>query len=160
MSLRRSSKSLWRWWILAGLLGMGTLTGCGGEPEKTQAPVAPQPATPSPAAPSTPLAATAPAHPVTLETRRTYQWYCAQCHGVQGMGHGINAPHTAVPPRDHTKAGYMETRSDEQLFHAIKFGGLAAGRAPCMPRWGGTLDDAMIHSLVRYIRELCRCEAL
>lgn len=100
------------------------------------------------------------AHPVTATTRETYQWYCAQCHGVKGKGNGINAPHTAVPPRDHTKAPYLETRSDEQLFHVIKFGGLAGGRAPCMPRWGHTLDDDTIHSLVNYIRELCGCEYL
>lgn len=100
------------------------------------------------------------AFPVTAKTRETYQWYCAQCHGIKGKGNGINAPHTAVPPRDHTKAAYLETRSDEQLFHVIKFGGLAGGRAPCMPRWGHTLDDDMIHSLVNYIRELCGCEYL
>ena len=112
-------------------------------------PVEPVPQTPAPKA-----------HPVTAKTTETYQWYCAQCHGVKGKGNGINAPHTAVPPRDHTKAAYLETRSDEQLFHVIKFGGLAGGRAPCMPRWGHTLDDDMIHSLVNYIRELCHCEAL
>lgn len=78
------------------------------------------------------------AHPVTAKTRETYQWYCAQCHGIKGKGNGINAPHTAVPPRDHTKSTYLETRSDEQLFHVIKFGGLAGGRAPVC-RAGGIL---------------------
>jgi len=32
-------------------------------------------------------------HPVTAKTRETYQWYCAQCHGVKGKGDGINSPH-------------------------------------------------------------------
>ncbi len=97
---------------------------------------------------------------VTNETRQTYQWYCAQCHGVEGKGNGINAKFLTVPPRNHTKAEYLETRTDEQLYEAIKFGGLSVGRAPCMPAWGHTLDEGTIQSLVRYIRELCQCEAL
>ena len=97
--------------------------------------------------------------PVTEETRQTYKWYCSQCHGLKGKGDGINAKFLTVPPRNHTKAGYLETRTDEQLFEAIKFGGLSVGRAPCMPAWGHTLEEDTIHSLVRYIRELCHCEA-
>ena len=97
---------------------------------------------------------------VTEKTRETYQWYCAQCHGIQGKGDGINARFLTVPPRNHTKAQYLETRTDEQFFEAIKFGGLSVGRAPCMPAWGNTLSDSTIHELVRYIRELCQCEAL
>ena len=97
--------------------------------------------------------------PVTEETRQTYQWYCSQCHGVKGKGDGINAKFLTVPPRNHTKAAYLETRTDEQLFEAIKFGGLSVGRAPCMPGWGHTLTEDTIHSLVQYIRELCHCEA-
>lgn len=97
---------------------------------------------------------------VTEKTRETYQWYCAQCHGIKGKGDGINAKFLTVPPRNHTKAEYLETRTDEQFFEAIKFGGLSVGRAPCMPAWGNTLDDSTIHELVRYIRELCQCEAL
>ena len=97
--------------------------------------------------------------PVTEETRKTYTWYCSQCHGVKGKGDGINAKFLTVPPRNHTKAAYLETRTDEQLFEAIKFGGLSVGRAPCMPAWAHTLEEDTIHSLVRYIRELCHCEA-
>ena len=97
---------------------------------------------------------------VTAKTRETYQWYCAQCHGVKGKGDGINSKFLTVPPRNHTKAEYLETRTDEQFFQAIKFGGLSVGRAPCMPAWGNTLTDSTIYELVRYIRELCECEAL
>jgi cytochrome c oxidase cbb3-type subunit III len=96
---------------------------------------------------------------VTEETREVYQRYCAQCHGEEGHGDGVNAMYLVVPPRDHTKADYIETRSDQQLFDAIKFGGLAVGRAPCMPSWGHTFEDEMVHSLVSFIRELCDCKA-
>ena len=96
---------------------------------------------------------------VTEDTRKTYQWYCSQCHGLKGKGDGINAKFLTVPPRNHTKASYLETRTDQQLFKAIMFGGLSVGRARCMPAWGHTLTEDTIHSLVRYIRELCHCEA-
>ena len=97
---------------------------------------------------------------VTEKTRQVYRRYCAQCHGVKGHGDGINAPYLVVPPRDHTKGDYLETRSDQQLFDAIKLGGLAVGRAPCMPAWEHTFENETIHSLVNYIRELCDCKAL
>jgi cytochrome c oxidase cbb3-type subunit III len=109
---------------------------------------------------STTIKKTTPKLVVTEKTRETYQWYCAQCHGIKGKGDGINAKFLTVPPRNHTKASYLETRTDEQFFEAIKFGGLSVGRAPCMPAWGNTLSDSTIHELVRYIRELCQCEAL
>ncbi|MCL0046077.1 cytochrome c [Nitrospinaceae bacterium] len=97
---------------------------------------------------------------VTEKTRQVYRRYCAQCHGVKGHGDGINAPYLVVPPRDHTKSDYLETRSDQQLFDVIKLGGLAVGRAPCMPAWEHTFENKTIRSLVNYIRELCDCKAL
>lgn len=130
------------------------LTACGQTPSNE--PVAP-PRQESPAEPTISLAS--PPAPVSAETRQTYQWYCAQCHGVEGKGNGINAKWMTVPPLDHTQSDYLETRSDQELFDSIKFGGLAMGRAPCMPAWGHTLDEPMIRSLVLYIRELCQCEA-
>jgi len=122
------------------------------DPEPTSAP-------PGASAPAEPGNPSVPAQPVTRQTRDTYQFYCAQCHGLKGKGDGINARFLTVPPRDHTKTDYLETRSDAQLFDAIKLGGLAVGRAPCMPAWGHTFNDDTIRSLVRHIRELCHCEA-
>ena len=146
-------------YLLAGIMTLAVLvclTGCGQNHEK-------QAATPL----KPPIQQEAEkAHPqlepvqVTENTRQTYQWYCAQCHGIEGKGNGINAKFLTVPPRNHTKVEYLETRTDKQLFEAIKFGGLSVGRAPCMPAWGHTLDEDTIHSLVLYIRELCQCEAL
>ena len=110
---------------------------------------------PKPATPPTP----APVQKVGAEVKETYQWYCAQCHGIEGRGDGINAHLLTVKPRNHTEAEYLETRSDDDLFRSIKLGGVAAGRAPCMPKWGHTLDDDTIRGLVLYVRELCPCKA-
>ena len=137
------------------LLAFAVLLGCGPESSTQQT-------KPSETMPSISKTHTsgADASLVTEKTFQTYQWYCAQCHGVKGRGDGVNAPHLVVPPRDHTKAAYLEARSNQQLFEAIKLGGLAVGRAPCMPAWGHTLDDKIIWSLVGYIRNLCNCKAL
>jgi mono/diheme cytochrome c family protein len=132
------------------------LSGCGDKAKETAPPSPPLKSTPAPEA-SSPVIAKK--YAVTEKTRETYQWYCAQCHGLKGKGDGVNARLLTVPPRDHTKADYLETRTDKQLFDAITLGGLAVGRAPCMPSWGHTLDEKMILSLVGYIRELCDCEA-
>ena len=140
--------------LIGGIAMMAILIGCDQDPAEEK---------PSPSASASAPSKSSPApraHPVTQETRETYQFYCAQCHGTDGHGKGINASHLTVPPRDHTKADYLETRTDEHLFTAIQQGGRAVGRAPCMPSWGHTLDDNTIHSLVSYIRELCQCESL
>lgn len=144
--------------LLAGLILLTILvTACG---QSEQAAPAITPPTEQEVRKTTPQTPQPEPVRVTENTRQTYQWYCTQCHGIKGKGDGINAKLLTVPPRNHTKAEYLETRTDEQLFEAIKFGGLSVGRAPCMPAWGHTLDEDVIHSLVQYIRELCQCEAL
>ena len=152
-------------WYLSGLIifiVMGTfitMTGCGEKEKSSAENTVGKGSSVSSNIQSSPGQAEIVRPEVTEKTRATYQWYCSQCHGNKGKGDGVNAKLLTVPPRNHTKADYLESRSDKQLFDAIKQGGLAVGRAPCMPAWGHTLDDNMIQSLVGYIRELCQCES-
>ena len=139
--------------LIGGVALMGILFGCGQDPAEEK----PSPLRLRPLHPRLPRPSRASGHPgdprhlsVLL---RPVSWH-------RRTWHGINAPYLTVPPRDHTKADYLETRTDEHLFTAIQQGGLAVGRAPCMPSWQHTLDENTIHSLVSYIRELCQCEAL
>jgi cytochrome c oxidase cbb3-type subunit III len=146
--------------LLAGItVVLACLTGCGQNQEEQTTPSLKPPIQQEVVEAHPPVPQLKSAQ-VTEDTRKTYQWYCAQCHGIKGKGNGINAKLLTVPPRNHTKAEYLETRTDEQLFEAIKFGGLSVGRAPCMPAWEHTLSEDTIHSLVQYIRELCQCKAL
>lgn len=94
------------------------------------------------------------------ETPNIYQWYCAPCHGLTGEGNGINSPEMPARPINHTDSALMSMKSDHDLFQAISKGGLAIGRAPCMPPWEYTLDKKTIASLVGYLRGLCKCEHL
>ncbi len=88
--------------------------------------------------------------------RRIYVSICAYCHGEKGDGFGLNASNLATPPRDHTDAAYMNSRTDEQLFAVIKHGGAAQGKSALMPPWGGRLTDREITALVSYVRTLSR----
>ena len=47
-------------------------------------------------------------------------------------------------PRDHTDAKGMGDTPDDELFKAIKEGGLAVNKSVLMPTWGGVLIDAQI----------------
>lgn len=84
-----------------------------------------------------------------------YQVYCTQCHGLKGSGGGLNAAHMTVMPRDHTDAGEMSARTDEELFKVIKHGGKSINKSVLMPSWGGNLGDEDIHALVAHLRNLC-----
>jgi hypothetical protein len=52
----------------------------------------------------------------------------------------------------------MSLRSDDALFDAVSGGGAIMNRSPRMPAFGLVLAPAEIRSLVRHIRELCRCQ--
>lgn len=91
----------------------------------------------------------------SMPGKALYQTYCTQCHGVEGDGYGVNAEFMEVQPRDHTDREDMITRSDEDLFKVIKFGGKSIDKSILMPNWDGNLSDDEIYSLVAYLRTLC-----
>lgn len=103
------------------------------------------------------LTATATAAESELRAERTYNTYCVQCHGVQRDGKGINAAHMSVQPRDHTDAKGMSDIPDQQLFEAIRDGGLAVDKSVLMPAWKSVLSDEEIEGLVAYLRAVCAC---
>ncbi|WDE12892.1 c-type cytochrome [Thalassomonas haliotis] len=86
-----------------------------------------------------------------------YQAYCTQCHGVNGDGWGVNAATMDVLPKDHTETKEMITRTDEDIFKAIKEGGKAVSKSNLMPNWDANMTDEEIHDLVAYVRTIC-CE--
>ncbi len=86
-----------------------------------------------------------------------YDTYCVQCHGIDRNGRGLNSRDMSVQPRDHTDAKGMGGLPDEEMFNAIKKGGLAVNKSVLMPAWGSVMDDAEINELVAYLRHLCKC---
>lgn len=88
---------------------------------------------------------------------QVYQTYCVQCHGLNRNGSGINLPALSVRPRDHTDSKAMGDTPDEELFNAIKSGGLSVNKSILMPAWGNVLTDTQITQMVKYLREICHC---
>jgi len=86
--------------------------------------------------------------------RLLYAINCSACHGLRGDGKGAAAPHLWPAPRDHTDGGYMNGRTDKELYRSIAHGGLGVGRSALMPAWKTQLDSFEIWNLVAYIRTL------
>lgn len=87
-----------------------------------------------------------------VSAQSKYNAGCTRCHGASGKGNGLQAmalffmfkmPNMADPT-------YMQTRSDDVLFRAIK-----QGKAS-MPSFGLTLTDPEIKDLVVYIRSFTK----
>ncbi len=87
--------------------------------------------------------------------KQLYQVYCVQCHGIDGDGYGINVEDMSVLPKDHTDTKEMITRSDDDLFKAIKYGGKAVSKSVLMPAWEANLNDKQIDAIVVYLRDVC-----
>lgn len=86
---------------------------------------------------------------------KSFQGFCAACHGAAGKGDGPTAANLAVKPTDFADCAAMTKFSDATLFKAIKSGGKALGKSAEMPAWGGAFDDSEIRNLVAYVRTFC-----
>ena len=92
---------------------------------------------------------------VSADMEQLYNTYCVQCHGLQRNGKGVNTPDMSVQPRDHTDPKGMGDIPDEEMFQAIKLGGLSVNKSVLMPPWSGVLSDEQIRGLVGYLRRMC-----
>lgn len=86
-----------------------------------------------------------------------YDTYCVQCHGLKRNGTGVNLPGLSTRPRDHTDTKAMGDTPDDEIFKAIKEGGLSVNKSALMPPWGNILTDPQITELVQYLRTVCHC---
>lgn len=91
------------------------------------------------------------------EAYLNYKTYCMQCHGMHGKGDGVNVPAMNVLPRDHSDNKYMMSRTNTEIYKAIKFGGPAVNKSVKMPAWKDTFTEEELQQLVGHIRTLC-CE--
>jgi len=87
-----------------------------------------------------------------------YNLYCVQCHGLAGVGKGINAPSLSVQPRNHTSAKDMGALKDEGVALAIRDGGPAVSKSTQMPSFKKILTEAEIQDMVKHLRGMCKCE--
>jgi mono/diheme cytochrome c family protein len=147
---------------VAGALAVGAAA-CGQGQQNAAPPPPPPPLqadkkpAPAPAAAAAPAEAAAASHtPDPANGQQLYVANCASCHGATGAGDGPAAAAMDPKPAKHSDAAYMSTRTDEQVFQAIKEGGASVGKSPMMAPYGGALSDAQIHDLVAFIRTLAK----
>ncbi|MGP0630456.1 c-type cytochrome [Nitrospina sp. 32_T5] len=86
--------------------------------------------------------------------RPLYLHYCAHCHGLSGNGDGYNAEQLEKWPAELSDPEFVQKKSNEQLFRAIKLGGEGTRKSHLMPVFGRTLSEEEIWSLVAYVRYL------
>lgn len=92
------------------------------------------------------------------DATQTYNFYCAQCHGIQGKGDGPNiTPEFATTPRDYTNQAEMEKLTDAEIRNVILDGGTSVGKSSLMPAWSKTLSDSQVEDMVAVLREFCQC---
>jgi cytochrome c oxidase cbb3-type subunit 3 len=103
------------------------------------------------------LGSAVPALAAPPDAARLYETYCVQCHGSRGNGKGINAAHMSTQPRDHSDPKGMGNIPDDELFNAIRGGGISVNKSILMPAWSSVFSDEQIHALVRHLRKLCQC---
>ena len=89
--------------------------------------------------------------------KQNFEWYCAQCHDLDGGGEGINSvDELPVGPMALSKAKEMIKFTDEQIIQTITQGGPVNNLESLMPTWGDTLTAEEIKELVLYVRSLCK----
>jgi mono/diheme cytochrome c family protein len=92
-----------------------------------------------------------------IDAKQTFQFYCAQCHGLTGKGDGPNVSEDfPVSPRNFTSAEEMDKLSDADVKNVIH-GGPSASKSPMMPPWSKTLTEEQVDALVGHLRKLCGC---
>ncbi|GAA0856986.1 PQQ-dependent sugar dehydrogenase [Aliiglaciecola litoralis] len=79
---------------------------------------------------------------------------CARCHGVKGDGKGPDSGLLGVEMPDLTSPLYHHNTDAEAIKKIIVEGGVAVGKSPLMPPWGGFLKPKEIDHLVTYIESL------
>jgi mono/diheme cytochrome c family protein len=95
---------------------------------------------------------------LAAEAEQIFQFYCAQCHGLEGKGDGPNvSADFPVSPRNFTNAAEMNKLTDADIKNVILDGGPVASKSPMMPPWSNTLTEAEVDALVGHLRKLCDC---
>ncbi len=96
-------------------------------------------------------------NPKIAASVRLYDTYCAQCHGVQRNGKGLNTIGLSVQPRDHSDTVAMASLPREQMIQAITNGGASVNKSALMPSWSSVLTHEQIEDMADYLQFVCKC---
>lgn len=85
-----------------------------------------------------------------------YGAWCARCHGADARGTPAASVRTDVPPADLASCAVSSSETEDQWVGVVTKGGGAYGLSLDMPAYGEAGTAEQIHSIVRYVRSLCR----
>lgn len=88
---------------------------------------------------------------------KLYNTYCAQCHGVNRNGKGVNTVGLSVQPKDHSDTASMSSIPREQMARAVREGGASVNKSALMPPWSSVFTDEQIDQMVDYLIYVCKC---
>jgi cytochrome c oxidase cbb3-type subunit 3 len=92
------------------------------------------------------------------DSAKLYDTYCAQCHGVNRNGKGVNTVGLSVQPRDHSDAAGMSSLPREEMVRAIRDGGASVNKSALMPPWSSVFTDEQIENMADYLGYVCKCK--
>ena len=139
--------------LVASAVWVGVLAGCGGGNKTEETAGSTTESTPAGGETATNNETTTPATGAAGEIsmavgERVVKERCELCHGASGKGDGPGGAALNPKPRDWTEHGYMESRTDDQLYDVIYNG------KGSMPAWGktGILTEPEIRSAILKVR--------
>ncbi|HEY6970335.1 MAG TPA: c-type cytochrome [Candidatus Angelobacter sp.] len=81
--------------------------------------------------------------------------YCIRCHDNESTPERVsNFDNLSPAPHQFAEGATYNTFKDSDLINITSHGGLAVGKSPQMPAFGGTLKPAEIKAVVAYIRAI------
>ncbi len=83
---------------------------------------------------------------------KLYKRKCKKCHGTDGDGQGSAAEDIEIKPTDFTVAGYMEEKSDGQLFWIIRDGSEGTEMEAFGPGTDVNISEEDIWNLISFMR--------
>jgi mono/diheme cytochrome c family protein len=86
------------------------------------------------------------------KVHRLYKSKCSKCHGADGDGEGSAAEDIEIKPTAFNAPGYMESKSDGQLFWIIDVGSEGTEMEGFGPDSDAGLSEEQLWELVSYIR--------
>jgi mono/diheme cytochrome c family protein len=86
------------------------------------------------------------------KVHRLYKSKCSKCHGADGDGEGSAAEDIEIKPTAFNATGYMEAKSDGQLYWMIEVGSDGTEMEGFGPESDAGLSEEQLWELVSYIR--------
>lgn len=86
------------------------------------------------------------------QVSRTYKSKCKKCHGMSGDGQGSAAEDIEIKPTAFNAPGYMESKSDGQLFWIILNGSEGTEMEAYGPDSDAGLSEEKLWELVSFMR--------